>query len=102
MNCCRLSRCGFCRGRGEGAGFKAGKEEILGLVTALRLFLNRDYAAERERMLRLAKAIAQGLAGNPFLQVTIVGGADGAPTGNTDAANSPDSPIPLVRIAIDE
>jgi L-seryl-tRNA(Ser) seleniumtransferase len=92
----------FVPRQGVGRGFKAGKEEILGLVTALRLFLNRDYAAERARMLRQAEAIAQGLAGSPFVQVTIVGGADGAPSGNTDAANSPDSPIPLVRIAIDE
>ena len=92
----------FVPRQGVGRGFKAGKEEILGLVTALRLFLNRDYAAERARMLRQAEAIAQGLRDNPFVQVMIVGGAGGAKTENSDPANSPDSPIPLVRIAIDE
>ena len=92
----------FVPRQGVGRGFKAGKEEIVGLVTALRMFLERDQAAERERMLTQAETISTGLAEMPFVHVTIVGGRDGAPTENTDAADSPNSPIPLVRIAIDE
>ena len=34
---------------GIGRGFKVGKEEIAGLMTALELYQNRDFAAERTR-----------------------------------------------------
>ena len=33
--------------QGIGRGYKAGKEEIVGLVTALRLYFQRDHAAEK-------------------------------------------------------
>ncbi len=42
----------FIPRQGIGRGYKAGKEEIMGLVTALRLFLQRDHAAERETCAR--------------------------------------------------
>jgi L-seryl-tRNA(Ser) seleniumtransferase len=48
---------------GIGRGFKVGKEEIAGLIAALRLYLDRDFAAERERLGDWAVTIADGLAG---------------------------------------
>ncbi|MCA1554942.1 MAG: aminotransferase class V-fold PLP-dependent enzyme, partial [Chloroflexi bacterium] len=80
----------FMPRQGIGRGFKAGKEEIVGLLTALRLFVQRDHAAERARMERQVQAIADGLAAVPFVQTEIVG-ADARP-----------APIPLARVAIDE
>ena len=89
----------FIPRQGIGRGFKAGKEEIVGLLTALRLFNGRDHAAERARMERQIDAIVTGLAGMPFVHASVVSaGREGA----TDPSNSTDSPLPLARIAIDE
>ncbi len=75
----------FMPRQGIGRGFKAGKEEIAGLVTALRLFMQRDHAAERARMQRQVQAIVAGLAEVPFVQTQML-------DGNT----------PLARVAIDQ
>jgi D-glucosaminate-6-phosphate ammonia-lyase len=48
---------------GLGRGFKVGKEEIAGLVAALRLYVERDFEAERARLAGYADLIVDGLAG---------------------------------------
>ncbi len=37
---------------GIGRGFKVGKEEVVGLLTALQLYRDRDFAAERQQWMR--------------------------------------------------
>ncbi len=54
---------------GIGRGFKAGKEEIVGLLTALDRFVNADDAAGNARLEARLKAIAAGLEGH---EVTLV------------------------------
>ncbi len=50
---------------GLGRGFKVGKEEIAGLVCALRAYLERDFDAERARLAAIADTIVAGLNGSP-------------------------------------
>src|SRR5258708_30705763 len=54
---------GICR------GFKAGKEEIVGLLTALDRFVNADDVADKEALAMRLKAIAVLLEG---IAVTLV------------------------------
>src|SRR5207244_13543794 len=56
---------GFCR------GFKVGKEEIVGLVTALQLYAQRDHAAERRRWQGIVERIAAGLDDLPHVTTSI-------------------------------
>ena len=51
----------FIPRQGIGRGYKAGKEEIIGLVTALRLFIKRDQVAARAEMDRKLKHIVDHL-----------------------------------------
>jgi D-glucosaminate-6-phosphate ammonia-lyase len=44
---------------GLGRGMKVGKEEIVGLVTALRLFVRRDLEAERQELRRWLEVVAR-------------------------------------------
>ena len=48
---------------GIGRGCKVGKEEIVGLLTALRLFVEEDHAARRARWRGLMQELVDGLAG---------------------------------------
>lgn len=48
--------------QGLGRGFKVGKEEIAGLVTALRLYVQRDHAADVARWERLMRSVQEGVA----------------------------------------
>jgi L-seryl-tRNA(Ser) seleniumtransferase len=50
---------------GIGRGFKVGKEEIAGLVTALEMYERRDFAAERARWTADMGVIAAGVRGIP-------------------------------------
>jgi L-seryl-tRNA(Ser) seleniumtransferase len=50
---------------GIGRGFKVGKEEIAGLVTALEIYERRDFAAERARWTADMESIAAGVRGIP-------------------------------------
>lgn len=50
---------------GIGRGFKVGKEEIAGLVTALELYQSRDFAAERARWTADMECIAAGISDIP-------------------------------------
>jgi len=51
---------------------KVGKEEIVGLLTALRLFIAEDPAARRERWQGLMQALAAALDGLPNCRVALV------------------------------
>jgi L-seryl-tRNA(Ser) seleniumtransferase len=55
---------------GIGRGFKVGKEELVGLVTALELFLEEDEAANYERWHDLALRIGDGLSEADVLSVS--------------------------------
>ena len=50
---------------GIGRGFKVGKEEIVGLVTALELYQTRDFTAERARWTADIECIAAGVRDLP-------------------------------------
>jgi L-seryl-tRNA(Ser) seleniumtransferase len=58
---------------GIGRVCKVGKEEIVGLLTALRLFLAERPDARKTRYLALSTALAEALDGLPSCSVTIVG-----------------------------
>ena len=57
---------------GIGRGCKVGKEEIVGLLTALRLFLDEDAAARRARWLGLIQELANGLDGLPHANARLL------------------------------
>ncbi len=57
---------------GIGRGFKAGKEEIVGLLTALERFVNADDAADKEALAVRLGAIAALLEGLAGLTVALV------------------------------
>jgi len=46
---------------GIGRGFKAGKEEIVGLITALKLFASQDQKVETQRYETICRSIEEGL-----------------------------------------
>jgi L-seryl-tRNA(Ser) seleniumtransferase len=71
---------------GIGRGCKVGKEEIVGLLTALRLFLAEDAAARRARWLGLMQELVQGLDGLPHADARLL-----------DEGN-----VPLLALDIDE
>jgi L-seryl-tRNA(Ser) seleniumtransferase len=62
----------FVPRQGIGRGYKAGKEEIVGLVTALRLYFQRDHAAEKAECRRKLEVIVAGLAGAPHVTAEIL------------------------------
>jgi D-glucosaminate-6-phosphate ammonia-lyase len=61
---------------GIGRGCKVGKEEIVGLLTALRLFVAEDHAARRARCRGLMLELVDGLAGLPHARVHLLDEAD--------------------------
>lgn len=79
----------FVPRQGIGRGYKAGKEEIIGLLTALRLYFERDHVAEKKNCLRKLRSICDGLRG----------------VANVTAEIIPPHPVrggfPLARIAVD-
>ena len=64
---------------GIGRGFKVGKEEIVGLLTALRMFADGEYAAETEQQRGLLEYIADGLSGLPVQPRIILPSGEGYP-----------------------
>ena len=64
---------------GIGRGFKVGKEEIVGLLTALRMFADGEYAAETEQQRGLLEYIADGLSGLPVQPRIILPTGEGYP-----------------------
>jgi D-glucosaminate-6-phosphate ammonia-lyase len=71
---------------GLGRGCKVGKEEIVGLLTALRLFVEEDAAARRARWRALMQELADGLKGLPHARVGLLDEGD----------------VPLVALDLDE
>jgi D-glucosaminate-6-phosphate ammonia-lyase len=61
---------------GIGRGCKVGKEEIVGLLTALRLFVAEDHAARRVRWRGLMQELVDGLAGLPHARVHLLDEAE--------------------------
>jgi D-glucosaminate-6-phosphate ammonia-lyase len=57
---------------GIGRSCKVGKEEIVGLLTALRLFAEEDGGARRARWRGLMQELADGLAGLPHAKVSLL------------------------------
>jgi len=80
----------FIPRQGIGRGYKAGKEEIIGLITALRLFVERDHAADRALWESQLQHIVDGLADVPHVQAEYLTAGD-FHTG-----------LPYVRIKLDE
>jgi D-glucosaminate-6-phosphate ammonia-lyase len=73
---------------GIGRACKVGKEEIVGLLTALRLFIAEDPAARRARWRALMGGLATALEGLPNCRVALV-----ADAGHDD--------MPLVDVTLD-
>jgi L-seryl-tRNA(Ser) seleniumtransferase len=71
---------------GIGRGCKVGKEEIVGLLTALRLFVEEDRAARRARWQALMQELNDGLQGLPHAKVYLLD--DGA--------------VPVLALELDE
>ncbi|MFN8518451.1 MAG: hypothetical protein U0667_03455 [Chloroflexota bacterium] len=80
---------------GLGRGFKVGKEEIAGLVAALRRYLVRDFAAERARLTADAEAMAAGL------EHADAGGALPGIRATCVDDRAPGRPGPWVRVTVD-
>jgi D-glucosaminate-6-phosphate ammonia-lyase len=80
----------FVPRQGIGRGYKAGKEEIMGLVTALRLYLQRDHAAERATCARRLHILVDGLRDTPHLTPEFL------------ASGPFHTGLPLARLRIDE
>jgi D-glucosaminate-6-phosphate ammonia-lyase len=74
---------------GIGRGFKVGKEEIVGLITALKLYPLRDSEAELRQWMSEMESIASALEGIPGVQAGVV----------FPQANG--RPVPNVHIRID-
>lgn len=70
--------------QGLGRGFKAGKEEIAGLVTALQRYVRRDHAADRARWERIVRTVVDGLAGLPHVRASLHAPATGVPRAHVD------------------
>ena len=54
-----------------GRGMKVAKEEIVGLLRAIQLFMNEDEAAEMARYRRMAQQVVDALTEAPGLRVTL-------------------------------
>jgi L-seryl-tRNA(Ser) seleniumtransferase len=74
--------------QGLGRSLKVGKEEIVGLLTALRLFVERDEAAERATWLAQVQTIVAGVADLPGVEATVLA--------------SPERTIPFAQVRWDE
>jgi L-seryl-tRNA(Ser) seleniumtransferase len=84
---------------GIGRTAKVGKEQIIGLLTALELFVGEGDAARHHRWKLLAEALAAGLDGLPgtTLAVTAMDNVEAVPTvALTMAKGSPISALDLV------
>jgi len=54
---------------GIGRGFKVGKEEVVGLMVALKLYLERDHAADQARWRAMVDQLAAALSELPGVRV---------------------------------
>ncbi len=62
----------FIPKQGIGRGYKAGKEEIMGLVTALRLYFERDHTAEKEACRAKLETICSELQETPHVTPELI------------------------------
>ncbi len=74
---------------GIGRSMKTGKEEIVGLLVALRRYADRDEAAERRRWLTLTDRLAVGLAQIPGLTCVV------------EPAQADGRPVPMTVVRVD-
>ena len=74
---------------GIGRPCKVGKEEVVGLLTALRLFVDEDPALRQRRWLTLMESLAESLKDIPHTETELV-------------ADAKRSEIPVVRLRLDE
>lgn len=88
---------------GIGRPCKAGKEEIVGLLTALELFVAEGDAGRHARWLADARTIADGLAGVSGVDVTLTGDSDTAsiPRVVLHLADGKDGTTALYRALLD-
>lgn len=77
----------FIPRQGIGRGYKAGKEEIIGLLTALRLYWKRDLNAEKAAARKTLESMCNALRDLPGLRAEFI--------------DSPAGGFPLARIAVD-
>jgi D-glucosaminate-6-phosphate ammonia-lyase len=75
---------------GLGRGFKVGKEEIIGLLAALRLYVKRDFSAELEEWKKSIRQIVDGLNGIRGVEALYVFPGENG------------KPVPSAHIRIDE
>ena len=75
---------------GIGRSMKTGKEEIVGLLVALRRYVERDEATERRRWLALTDQLAEELARIPGL------------TTGTEPAQADGRPVPMTIVCVDQ
>lgn len=75
---------------GIGRSMKTGKEEIVGLLVALRRYAERDEAAERRRWVALTDLLAAELAQIPGL------------TTRTEPVQTDGRPVPMTIVCIDQ
>lgn len=73
---------------GLGRAMKVGKEEIVGLITALKLYVQRDHQADQENWRCTVGRIISGLEGLPHVQVMEV--------------VPPQRPVPQAHVLLDE
>jgi len=68
-----IEACRMQAGPGYGIGrpLKIGKEEIMGLITALEIYLQTDHAAVRQKWESMVRYLAENLDGTPCLKTTI-------------------------------
>jgi L-seryl-tRNA(Ser) seleniumtransferase len=59
--------------QGIGRALKVGKEEIAGLLTALKIYVNKDHAAERREWIRRLAVLQQSLENIPNLRAELSG-----------------------------
>jgi L-seryl-tRNA(Ser) seleniumtransferase len=76
--------------QGLGRMLKVGKEEIVGLLTALRLYIARDHAADQRTWEAQARHIAASLAGFPGVRTEVIPAELAGPG------------LPQTRITLDE
>jgi L-seryl-tRNA(Ser) seleniumtransferase len=57
---------------GVGRGFKVGKEEIVGLITALKLYAHRDFDAELRQWTADMQTVASALDGIPGVDASVL------------------------------
>lgn len=76
--------------QGIGRALKVGKEEIAGLVAALRAYAARDHAADQARWTAACETVAEALAGIPGVEAHVL-----APDGRERG-------WPIAEIALDE